>query len=166
MGTIYFWGVIIMNIKDNYSDKKMVARITMLQKLCDNRKLEYDVVKDKIIDRATRTTFGGKSEKIYKWICLKKKKLRKGDSYKGKIYLSILEFLEKLFVKRILREKKKSVLPYYMELYSKMDSLSNSINDCEKEIKTIVKKRKYSYTWTFRENSNCSYDTTPKVRRK
>lgn len=155
-----------MNIKDNYSDKKMVARITMLQKLCDNRKLEYDVVKDKIIDRATRTTSDGRLEKIYKWICLKKKKLRKGDSYKGKIYLSILEFLEKLFVKTILREKKKSVLPYYMELYSKMDSLSNSINDCEKEIKTIVKKRKYSYTWTFKENSNCSYDTTPKVRRK
>lgn len=155
-----------MNVKDNYSDKKMVARITMLKKLCDNHKREYDVVKDKIIDSAMRATLGGKSEKIYKWICLKKKKLRKVDSYKGKIYLSMLEFLEKLFVKIILREKKKSVLPYYMELYSKMDSLSNSINDCEKEIKTIVKKRKYSYTWTFKENSNCSYDTMPKVRRK
>ena len=58
-----------MNIKDNYSDKKMAARITMLQKLCNNHKREYDVVTDKIIDRATRTTLGGKSEKIYKWIC-------------------------------------------------------------------------------------------------
>lgn len=155
-----------MDIKDNYSDKKMVARLKMLQKLCNNLKLEYDVVKDKIIDRATRTTLSGKSEKIYKWICLKKKKLRKVSSYKGKFYLSILEFLENLFVKKILREKKKSFSPYYMELYSKMDSLSNSINDCEKEINTITKKTKCSYTWTFKENSNCTYDIMPKVRRK
>ena len=45
-----------MNVKDNYHDKKMVARIAMLQKLCNNYKREYDVVKDKIIDRARHST--------------------------------------------------------------------------------------------------------------
>ena len=183
-----------MDVKENYSDKKMFARIILLQKLRDNKKLEYDIVKDKIIDRAMSISEGGILERIYKRICLKKKKLRKVAGFRGKINsinLSILEFLEKLFVKRILREKKKSVLPYYMKLYSKMDSLSNSINDYEKEIRTItkninsggngktdrailvigkrrniVKKAKYSYTWDAKQNSDYIYDTMSKARRK
>lgn len=181
-----------MNVKKNYSDRKMSARIILLQKLRDNKRMEYDIVKDKIIDRATSISESGILERIYKWICLKKKKLRKVAGFRGKINsinLSILEFLEKLFAKKIL--KKKSVLPYYMELYSKIDSLSNSINDYEKEIRTIakninsggngktdrailvigkrrniVKKTKYSYTWAAKQNSDYTYDTMSKGHRK
>lgn len=183
-----------MDIKESYDDKKSFARIKLLQKFCDDQKLERDVVKDKIIEKAIRVSNGGFAEKLYRNICQKKKKTRKASSSKGIIScikFKILEFFEGLLAKMILKGKKKSVSLYYMEYFSKMDSLNNSISNYEKEIKALKKNlysindkqvskailvigkrknvprsKKCSYIWHPEQKRSYTYSTTYKVRKK